>query len=145
MKITHYKIRENRKKSINHVYTKKKKRKRKRDSSFISENPPTMKQKRMTPLSKLRIIKQKFSVMKQLLRSQLRLIDQINGTLGLLKSLYSKGVNELTQKKNLNCLNNFYILINQKTHETLSLTLMFEPCCYINSISFSTQGFQHCF
>lgn len=44
-----------------------------------------MKQKKMTPLSKLHIIKQKFSVMKQLLRSQLRLIDQINGTLGLLE------------------------------------------------------------
>ena len=145
MKITHYKIRENRKKSINHEYTKKKKKNRKWDSNFISENPPTMKQKKTTPLSKLRIIKQKFSVMKQLLRSQLRLIDQINGTLGLLKSLHSKGVNELTQKKNLNCLNNFYILINQKMHEILSLTLMFEPCCYINSISFSTQGFQHCF
>ena len=107
--------------------------------------PPTMKQKKMTPLSKLHIIKQKFSVMKQLLRSQLRLIDWINGTLGLLNSLHSKGVNELTQKKNLNCLNNFYILINQKTRETLSLMLTFEPCCYINSISFSTQGFQHCF
>lgn len=51
--------------------------------------PPTVKQKKTTPLSKLHIIKQKFSVMKQLLRSQLRLIDQINGTLGLLKSLHS--------------------------------------------------------
>ena len=50
--------------------------------------PPTVKQKK-TSLSKLHIIKQKFSVMKQLLRSQLRLIDQINGILGLLKSLHS--------------------------------------------------------
>lgn len=50
--------------------------------------PPTVKQNK-TSLSKLHIIKQKFSVMKQLLRSQLRLIDQINGTLGLLKSLHS--------------------------------------------------------
>lgn len=63
--------------SINHDYKKKP---RMRIPTILSmKSPPTVKQKKAAPLSKLYSIKQRFSVMKQF--HKLRLIHQINRTL----------------------------------------------------------------